>query len=342
VDVVEALWPGEQLVFEVDHSSGHTKTKSNGLQVSEMNKGVGGKQRKMRSSEIIEGCLGDYAGKCLKVGDVQSMVFLDTEQPHFSPYNQLPKYDQDKDHMSESQKKSCQTQIDKEKADRQEKINAYKKKNNNAEPSPSRFPEIDETMVIRGYVGQAKGVQQVLWERGLWRDKMIMTKNQSDLNKLILARKGLPDPDFNADAILGSCPDFQGEKSALSEVVETRGHILLLSVKCHPEMAGCGVEYCWGISKRTFRKDNRSRDQQTSKNLVKRVRDTLCHKTVLRLDRVWAFERRTRTYMYMYRDIGLNKEDGSLSYTDLEEQMKLCKTHRNIEETERIYLRAFK
>ena len=46
--------------------------------------------------------------------------------------------------------------------------------------------------------------------------------------------------------------------------------------------------------------------------------------------------------MYMYRDIGLNKKDGSLSYKDLEQQLKLCKTHRNIEETERVYLRAFK
>jgi hypothetical protein len=168
------------------------------------------------------------------------------------------------------------------------------------------------------------------------------------LNKRIVARLGVPDLDLNADVVLGLCANFQLEKSALSDVVEKRGHILLLSVKCHPEMAGCGVEYCWGISKREFRKANRLMEKQTGKNLVARVRATLSNKVdengvpaVLPLDRVWQFERRTRTYMYMYRDIGLNKKDGSLSYTDLEKRKKLCKTHRNIEETERVYLRAF-
>jgi hypothetical protein len=170
---------------------------------------------------------------------------------------------------------------------------------------------------------------------------MVLSLNQTDLNKRIVAREKIPDPDLNYDVVLGLCADFQLEKSALSEVVEKRGHILLLSVKCHPEMAGCGIEYCWGISKREFRKANRLKEQQTGKNLVARVKNTLS-KEVLPLDRVWAFERRTRTYMYMYRDIGLKKNDGSLSYKDLEQQMKLCKTHRNIEETERVYLRAFK
>jgi hypothetical protein len=269
------------------------------------------------------------------------MVFLESERPHFSPFNQLPKHNIERAEMTDVQIKARQNQIDKEKKDRQANIDKYKKKNNNAEPAPSKFPAVDETMMIAGYVGQAKGIQQVLWERGLWKDKMVMSLSSYELNKRIVARKEVPDPDLNADEVLGLCADFQLEKSALSEVVEKRGHILLLSVKCHPEMAGCGVEYCWGISKRDFRKENRSKEQQTGKNLVARVKKTLS-KDVLKLDRIWSFERRTRTYMYMYRDIGLNKKDVSLSYKDLEQQMLLCKTHdRNIEETERVYLRAF-
>lgn len=160
MDVVEALWPGEQLVFEVDHSAGHTKTKMNGLQVTNvMNKGVGGKQRKMRCTEIIEGCLGDQVGRCLNIGDIQSMVFLESEKPHFSPFNQLPKYDIGRADMTDVQIKARQNQIDKEKKDRQASIDKYKKKNNNAEPAPSKFPAVDETMIIAGYVGQAKGIQ---------------------------------------------------------------------------------------------------------------------------------------------------------------------------------------
>ena len=34
------------------------------------------------------------------------------------------------------------------------------------------------------------------------------------------------------------------------------GHLCLFSPKGHPELAGCGIEYNWGVSKKKFRKDN--------------------------------------------------------------------------------------
>ena len=34
------------------------------------------------------------------------------------------------------------------------------------------------------------------------------------------------------------------------------GHICLFSPKGHPELAGCGIEYDWGVSKKKFRKEN--------------------------------------------------------------------------------------
>ena len=42
------------------------------------------------------------------------------------------------------------------------------------------------------------------------------------------------------------------EKGALQEIVESRGHILILSPKCHPELTGCGIEYSWGTSEQYF------------------------------------------------------------------------------------------
>ena len=41
-------------------------------------------------------------------------------------------------------------------------------------------------------------------------------------------------------------PDFRLETSELSNLWRERGHGFELGVKCHPEMAGCGIEYCWG------------------------------------------------------------------------------------------------
>ena len=49
-------------------------------------------------------------------------------------------------------------------------------------------------------------------------------------------------------------PYIQITCSALQDFVESRGHILILSPKCHPELAGCGIEYSWGKTKQYFRR----------------------------------------------------------------------------------------
>ena len=79
--------------------------------------------------------------------------------------------------------------------------------------------------VCAGYVGSAKGAKQMLWERGHWRAGLT----------LACCRK-----------ILKDMPDFRLETSELSNLWRERGHGFELGVKCHPEMAGCGIEYCWG------------------------------------------------------------------------------------------------
>jgi hypothetical protein len=194
-------------------------------------------------------------------------------------------------------------------------------------------------MVKRGYVGMAKGIQQVLWERGLWVEGMVMSLTDKAKSKILVAHKALPQEHLLADKVLAACPDFMEEKSALADLIESRGHILLLSVKCHPEMAGCGIEFCWGMSKRLFRKNNQIGKLQT-KDLQLKIEASLS-KEVVSLKNVWEFERRTRTYMRMYRDIGLGESTDKLSYKGLEDQMKIYKWHRNIEETESQFLKNF-
>ena len=51
-----------------------------------------------------------------------------------------------------------------------------------------------------------------------------------------------PDRSFSLVYVLSSCWDFAHEKTALEELVESRGHILRMCVKGHPELAGvCGA-----------------------------------------------------------------------------------------------------
>ena len=80
-------------------------------------------------------------------------------------------------------------------------------------------------MFAAGFVGSAKGGKQMLWERGHWRSGLT----------LACVRK-----------ILKEMPDFKLETSELCNLWRGRGHGFELGVKCHPEMAGCGIEYCWG------------------------------------------------------------------------------------------------
>jgi hypothetical protein len=90
MDMAEALHPEWQMVFEVDHSAGHSKKRVGGLIVSSMNVRPGGKQPPMREgvgahetegSVLREGDVGPtpmvVAGvdKRLKVGDTQVFQF---------------------------------------------------------------------------------------------------------------------------------------------------------------------------------------------------------------------------------------------------------------------------
>ena len=98
--------------------------------------------------------------------------------------------------------------------------------------------------------------------------------------------------------VLQSQLDFKNEKCAIQKLIENRGHIFLPSVACHPEMAGHGIEFCWGYGEMQFRQLN----DQIVKNLTRNVTNALAPNH-LTLERIWKFQRRTRDYMRMYRQL---------------------------------------
>ena len=64
---------------------------------------------------------------------------------------------------------------------------------------------------IVGYAGKAKGVKQILWERGLWVTGM----------KAKLASDHSQYPFMSAQDVIANCEDFKEEISAMQELIQS-------------------------------------------------------------------------------------------------------------------------
>jgi hypothetical protein len=88
-DVFKVLHPEFDIVYELDHSSGHDKEKADGLTTTPSMLGWehGGKQRRMRDSELGANNTGTVRhGRCINLGEIQHMNFqLDDLPPVLKP-----------------------------------------------------------------------------------------------------------------------------------------------------------------------------------------------------------------------------------------------------------------
>ena len=48
-------------------------------------------------------------------------------------------------------------------------------------------------------------------------------------------------PDLSASFVLGNCEDFREEVDAMEKLIQDKGHIVLVSAKGYPEVAGAGI-----------------------------------------------------------------------------------------------------
>jgi hypothetical protein len=172
--------------------------------------------------------------------------------------------------------------------------------------------------VIEGYVGKSKGAKQIAWERGLVEEavekqyyyKVLSNEKFHELLLNDVAYKLAHR--FNLYLILRQCDDFKNEISQMAYVVEALGGLLVSTPKCHPELAGEGIEYCWGNSKRYYR---RSRTQTTiavnDELFLKMVEDSIRNDGInppLSLERVRRFARKARMYKLAYYTIANSSE----------------------------------
>jgi hypothetical protein len=88
-NVFKALYPQFDIVYELDHSSGHDKEKADGLTTTPSMLGWehGGKQRSMRASELGVNNTGTVQhGQCINLGEIQHMNFqIDDLPPVLKP-----------------------------------------------------------------------------------------------------------------------------------------------------------------------------------------------------------------------------------------------------------------
>ena len=174
-----------------------------------------------------------------------------------------------------------------------------------------------------------KHVENVAREGGVGA-RGIRRKAKGDATSLVGARslrgRNVASADAPAekkmDDIISNLPDFKNEKSALQHTVEGRGHIPLLSPKFHPEVAGVGIEYSWGMSKLKFRREI---NDEVPKHLHENIVTSMCRETILTLGRVRRFARRCRDYCRAYFEHGAIE-----SKQKIEQMRKVAKAHRNI------------
>ena len=321
VDCLKVMYPAFDFLFLFDHSCGHDRGQPDGLNAKQMNVDYGRKQPKMHPTMIQaeDGYLGPHRhSSVLKVGEEQEMVWPVYSDEEFDPskhgpYWMTPKMKEerrrttfgDMEHGISKTVDELRREIFVEKNIR---VKGQKKKIvEAAEQYGISTTKSERKVLTRGWMGEAKGLLQVLWERG-WvdpaRPKGDYKKHGSkdDTNAVI--------PETNLQEIMLNCLDFEEEKTLLQKMVENMcdrpGQFLLdRTPKCHCEMAGEGIEYAWGCAKNYYRALPLEENKRGKEKFRASVKKSIS-RDILTTARCRKFSRRARRYMGAYLAI---KED---------------------------------
>jgi hypothetical protein len=316
----------------------------------------------MRDTVLTEGCVrtdlmdgNDNGVQFLKVGDTQTFTFSAGDLPPYGVIPAPPKHDtpMTTEQIAQKKRKMAAAAEAKLKARKAAEYKDPTKKKRRLEKEVAAAgreaaaaaavaatdPAPEPQWIIRGYVGTGKSLKQILAERGAWDPRM--TGGQPEA-----AKRGdveeLPDH-LIAGLALAAMPDFAVVKSELQEIIEAAGHIFLPGVKCHPEMAGQGIEYSWGKFKYEYRR-RRSQEAGGAANFQSRLEKCLSDE-VLGITRIWKFARRARRYMNCYEKIGEHRracpdKPPEVTWDFIEKLQKDMKQHRCPMEQDGKWIRA--
>jgi hypothetical protein len=352
-DTFKVLHPSFDIVYELDHSSGHNKEKADGLTTTPSMLGWehGGKQRSMRSSELgIKNTGTVRHERCIKLGEVQHMSFrIDDLPPVLKPL--CPKIPTATGKtitraLNVAEMKLCLEA---------EKLNSDGKRQVLLDRCIEAGLPVQLTSIVMtpGYVGEPKGAAHIAFERGFF-DASLKLPNgkkvsfagsklqaveaaESDEAEEAAAiidhrKKKKPkvkrDKETSVREILKRCDNFANETPQLEYIAQKHlGAFIRLTPKCHPEIAGRGIEYAWGYAKLRFR---RGINDAVASHLEENVKAALSRE-VLTINRLRKFARKARDYKltYSYLVALADGEDASAAKGRIEHLTKLFKQHRS-------------
>ena len=175
VDCVKVLYPQFEFHLCVDHSCGHNRQRDDGLNASKMNKNYGGKQRIPHDSKILscEGYFGLFAHK-LEVGKSQQFAFSEDDDGSFW----LPAVERQRrcDDIKTGVFKTTELSVKQLMIEINIKMPSMQMKDMKNKPPEDikrlatgldiALSKEEEVIKEKGWSGKAKGLLQVLWERG--------------------------------------------------------------------------------------------------------------------------------------------------------------------------------
>jgi hypothetical protein len=169
------------------------------------------------------------------------------------------------------------------------------------------------------FPGQPKGMRQVIIERGLWKNGLVMQckKNKKD-GSGVKCKPGATD--CCAKRILDLQPDFQEQKSLVQEVIEAAGHLCIFLPKFHCELNF--IEFFWGAVKRYLRENCDYSFTTLQENMPKALAS-------VSVETIRKWEHRMKRWMEAYGD-GLGAKDAQIQVKKF--SSKRYTSHRRIPE----------
>ena len=253
MDVLNVAFPSFEFVFLFDHSNGHDRLQPNGLSLSKINMKHGGRQPIMRSSKLTANEFGPFHN------------FNYNLQPGLTQHMQYTEEDDGPCYMTidEKENRKLDEQLGGTKEKNKVKAEFIKllKESGIANPTGTKKELQDQCRsrgistveiidnVREGWLHKQKGAIQILFERG-WLDPQHLhhytEKGKKEKYEVPSDPTGC---NFSIERILAKQADFCNELTLLQYHARKLGALVDRSPKCHPELAGEGIEYLWGLAK---------------------------------------------------------------------------------------------
>jgi hypothetical protein len=157
----------------------------------------------------------------------------------------------------------------------------------------------EKNKVIEGWEGKAKGMLQVLWERGFVNtvegEKMAY---QNYSIKGYNNQFGNHHPETSLKELMSSCKDFVEEETMLQSIARDVGVHVDRMPKYHCELAGEGIEYAWACSKNKYW-SILLENKRGKENFVSSIRSCISREHITR-EQAQKFAKRARRYIMGY------------------------------------------